>query len=50
VFVSKPVRIPDPVFERVEREADRKDVSRGVIIRDWMDKADKYDDLDPRMK
>lgn len=40
------VSVPNPVYERIDREAERQDVARGVVVRDWMEKADKYDELD----
>jgi len=44
--VSKSVRVPDPVYERITREAERKDIARGTVVRDWMEKAENYDKLD----
>ena len=44
--MGKTVKVPDPVYDRIEREAKRQDVARGAIVRDWMDKADRYDELD----
>lgn len=44
--MTETVRIPEPVFERVKRESNQKDVPRGVVIRDWMEKADKYDEIE----
>jgi len=45
-YVTDTVRIPSPVYDRVTQLAERKDVSRGVIIQEWMDKAEKYDELE----
>lgn len=42
-IVSKTVRVPDPVYNRLGRESERKDVSRGAVIREWMDKAEKWE-------
>jgi len=44
--VSKSIRVPNPVYERITREAERKDIARGTVVRDWMEKADEYDKLD----
>jgi len=46
--VSETIRIPTPVYDRAQREAERQDVSIGVVIRDWMDKAEKYDEMERR--
>lgn len=40
------VKLPDPVYERVSREADRQDVSRGVVVKEWMEKAERFDELE----
>jgi len=40
--MGKTVRIPDPVYERAERQAEREDVAIGTVIREWMNKAEKY--------
>lgn len=50
VVVSKSIRIPDPVYERVTRESERQDVSRGTVVRDWMEKAEKYDEMEGRLR
>lgn len=44
--VAKTVRVPDPVYQRITREAEREDIARGAVVRDWMDKAEKYDEID----
>jgi predicted DNA-binding protein len=44
--MGKAIRIPDPVAERIDREAERQDVARGVVVREWMEKADKFDKLE----
>lgn len=44
--MGKAIRVPDPVASKIEREADRQDVARGVIVREWMEKAEKYDQLE----
>jgi len=44
--MGKTVKVPKPVYERIERQSERQDVSFGTIVRDWMEKADKYDELE----
>lgn len=46
--MTKPVQIPDPVYDAVSLEAERRDVPRGAIIAEWKDKADKYGQLEER--
>jgi len=36
------VRIPDPVYSKATTEAERQDVSRGAVIKQWMEKAEEY--------
>lgn len=43
--MTRTVRVPDPVFEAIERESDRRDVANGVIVRDWMEEAQTGDDV-----
>lgn len=44
--VSETIRVPRPVYERIEQQAEQNDVPRGVIVKDWMEKADKYERLE----
>ena len=44
--MGKPVKVPDPVYDRVSREAGRRDIARGAVIADWMDKAEKFDEIE----
>lgn len=46
--VGKTVKVPDPVYRRIEQQAERQDVPRGVVVRDWMEKADKHDEMEAR--
>ncbi len=43
--MGRTIKVPDPVYDRITRESERQDVSKGVIVRDWMDKADKYEEV-----
>jgi len=47
--VTEPVRVPDPVYEALTIEAETQDVSRGVIVKQWMEKAEKYDQTEHRL-
>lgn len=40
------VKLPDPVYERVSREAKRQDVTRGAVVKEWMEKAERFDELE----
>jgi hypothetical protein len=46
--VSKSIRVPDPVYSRITSQAEREDISRGAVVRDWMEKAEKYEELEVR--
>jgi len=46
--MGKTVKVPDPIYERISRQAEREDVSRGVIVKQWMEKAEKFDELEVR--
>jgi len=46
--MGKTVKVPEPVYQRIERQAEREDVPRGVVVRDWMAKAEKYDEMEAR--
>ena len=48
--MGQAVKVPDPVYERIEREAEREDITRGAVVRDWMDKAEKYEQMEGRMR
>lgn len=40
------MKVPTPVYERIEREAEREDITRGAVVRDWMNKAEKYEQME----
>lgn len=46
--MGKTIRVPDPVYSKATSQAEREDVSRGAIIRDWMDKAEKFEEVNRR--
>jgi len=46
--MGETVKVPAPVYRRIEQQADRQDVARGVIVRDWMEKAEKYENMETR--
>ena len=35
--MSEVVRVPDPVYEKLTEEAERMDMSRGAVLRFWME-------------
>ena len=39
------VKVPKPVKERIDQEADERDIPRAAVIEEWMQKADQLDDL-----
>lgn len=46
--MGKPVKVPTPVYEKVTRQAERQDVSRGVVVKQWMEKAEQFDEVSRR--
>jgi len=44
--MGKPVKVPDPVYDRIERQAEREDITRGAVVREWMKKAEKFEEFD----
>jgi predicted transcriptional regulator len=46
--MAKAIRVPDPVANRIDREAERQDVARGVIVKEWMEKAERFDEVQHR--
>lgn len=46
--MGQTVKVPDPVYRQIEREAEREDITRGAVVRDWMDKAEQFDRLEGR--
>lgn len=41
--MSKPVKVPDPVHDRLEREADERGIPMGSVIEQWMRDADRFE-------
>ena len=46
--MAQSVRVPDPVYSRISAEAERQDVARGVIVKEWMEKAERFDEVNHR--
>lgn len=46
--MGQPIRVPDPVYSKATSQAERQDVSRGAIVREWMEKAERFDEVDRR--
>lgn len=46
--MGRTVKVPDPVYQRIKQQADREDVSMGVIVREWMEKAEQYENMEVR--
>lgn len=44
--MTETVRVPDPVFERISRRAENRDVPNGVVVEEWMKKAEKFDQME----
>jgi len=46
--MGKTIRVPDPVYERIERISDRKDCARGEVVRDWMEDSQELEEMEVR--
>jgi len=46
--MGKSVRVPDPVYSKLSAKAKREDISRGAVVREWMDKAEKFEEVNRR--
>jgi len=46
--MGKTIRVPDPVYSKATTQAEREDVSRGAIVREWMEKAEEFDEVSRR--
>jgi hypothetical protein len=44
--MGKPVTVPEPIYDRISELAERQDVPRGVIVRDWKEKAEKFEQME----
>lgn len=38
--MTQTIRVPDPVYHTLSQEAERKDVSVGAVVREWMEHAE----------
>jgi len=46
--MGKPIKVPNPVYDRIERRAEREDISRGAVVRDLMEKAEQFEEMETR--
>ena len=46
--MGKPIRVPDPVYSKAERQAEREDVSLGAVVRDWMEDSEELERMEAR--
>ena len=46
--MGKPIRVPDPVYSKATSEAERQDVPRGVVVKEWMEKAERFEEIEVR--
>lgn len=44
--MTETIRVPDPVAERIDRQANREDIPKGAVVRDWMEAADRLEQLE----
>lgn len=48
MYMGKSVRVPDPVYSKITSQAEREDIPRGVVVREWMEKAEKFEEVSRR--
>jgi hypothetical protein len=41
--MTRTVKIPDPVYERLSEQAEKQDIARGGVVHEWMEKAEAFD-------
>jgi len=46
--MGKTVKVPDPVYDSIVRQAERQDIANGVVVKQWQEKADKFDEMEVR--
>jgi len=44
--MTQTVRVPNPVYERIKREAEQQDVQLGTVVRDWMEAKDELEQIE----
>ena len=44
------VKLPEPVYREVIARSEQNDISPGAVVRDWMDKAEKYEQMEARQR
>ena len=48
--MARSVKVPDPVYRDIKDTAEREDIALGAVVRDWRDKAERYDELEGRRR
>jgi len=48
--VTQTIRVPDPVYHTLSQEAERKDVSVGAVVREWMEQAETDRQVEDRSR
>ena len=43
--MSGAVKVPDPVKERIDREAEERGIPRGSVVEGWMRDADRLEEI-----
>lgn len=43
--MTETIRVPDPVYERLKREAEQRDSPMGEVVRQWMNDSDELEQL-----
>jgi len=46
--MARTVKVPDPVYDRIEREAEREDITMGMVVREWMHDSEELTEVQSR--
>ena len=39
--MTQTLRVPDPVYSRIETESEERDIPRGIVVKEWMEDSDE---------
>lgn len=39
--MTQTLRVPDPVYTRIDQESEERDIPRGIVVKEWMEDSDK---------
>ena len=39
--MTQTLRVPDPVYRRIDEESNERDIPRGIVVKEWMEDSDE---------